>query len=418
MTTVDYLILGGGAAGTTAAETIRKLDAKGSITIVEAEPETLYSKVMLTDLLKGTANEAQLHLRQAAQYEQNRVELKFASIKQIDLKTKTITLQDGEQVQGKQLLLALGTKPRSLAVSGAQMKGIYHIRNLANTRQAVADLPSVKEVVIIGGGFIGLEAYEAMTNRKIKMTMVVRDSWYFSPRISQIEGQMISDIIAANGVDIHFEDECSEIIGRARVERIKTKKGVEVPCQMILLGIGVVPNLDLVQKTELKTDDQGIAVNQYLETNLAGIWAAGDIANFDDVISGKKHSLGNWSNAVGQGMVAGQNMAAANLGQATKQEFKIVTAYTVTAPGISLSFLGDTSDGIESEAVLLSDKNNFIRLFIDRSRGSLVGAIMLNNPQVLGILHRTISSAVDIRLKVQAIQAAPRNIATILAGNL
>jgi NAD(P)H-nitrite reductase large subunit len=414
MTNVDYLILGGGAAGTTAAETIRQMDPKGSIMIVEAEPETLYSKIMLTDLLKGTANEAQLHLRQAAQYALKHVELKFALIKRIDLDTKTATLANDEQLQGKQLLLALGTKPRPLAVPGSQLKGVYHLRDLNNTRQAVVDLPNVQEVVIVGGGFIGLEAYEAMMNRRIKMTMIVRDSWYFSPRISQIEGQMISDIVAANGVNIHFEEECGEIIGATRVEKIKTKKGLELPCQMVLLGIGVVPNLDLVAKTALKVDDQGIAVNRYLETNLPGIWAAGDIANFDDVISGKKHCLGNWSNAVGQGLVAGQNMAAANLGQAAKKEFRIVTAYTVTAPGINLSFLGDTSDGIECEAVLLSDKNSFIRLFVDRDEGNLVGAIMLNNPPVLGVLHRTITSQADIRSKIQAIQTSPRNIATIL----
>src|SRR3990167_1071494 len=415
MPTVDYLILGGGVAGTTAAETIRKYDTASSITIIEAEQEPLYSKVMLTDLLKGTVKEEQLRLRRAEQYQEKNIVLKFAQITKIDPQTKTVTLSDGETVQGGLMLIALGTKPRPFSVPGGNLKGIYHVRNLANTRQAVAALSGTREAVIVGGGFVGLEAYEAMVNRKIKTTMLVRDPWYFYPRIGQVEGQMISDIVSSYQVPISFEDECVEVVGTDRVTHVKTKKGLTIPCQMIILGIGVLPNIELLRSSALTVDDQGVSVNCCLETNVSGIWAAGDIANFDDVLSGTKHTLGNWSNAAGQGMLAGQNMATARLKRGDKKEFRIVSAYTITAPGINLSFLGDTSDGIRCDNILLSDKNQFIKLFVDRERGNLVGAVLLNNPQVLGILHQTVARAGDIRSKVQVLKETPANLAVILS---
>lgn len=414
MASIDYLILGGGVAGTTAAETIRKADTSGSIVIVEEEPEVLYSKVMLTDYLKGTVNEEQVRLRRVDEYRQNNIELKFAHISSIDPTAKTVALQNGETLVGRVMLVALGTRPREFEVPGANLEGIYHIRNLANTRAAVAALGGAREVVIIGGGFVGLEAYEAMMNRRKKTTILVRDPWYFYPKIEQIEGQMISDIVSANGVPIYFEDECVEISGSTRVEKVKTKKGLEIPCQMVLLGIGVVPNIELLVKTPLETSESGIGVNKYLETNIEGVWAAGDIANFDDVLSGTKHPLGNWSNAATQGLVAGQNMAAAKLGKTEKREFRAVSAYTITAPGVNLSFLGNTSDGVECDTALLSDKNQFIRLFIDREKGNLVGAILLNNPQAISVLYQTVSAAGDIRAKVQTLKQNPANLASIL----
>ena len=415
MPTVDYLILGGGVAGTTAAETIRKYDTASSITIIEAEQEPLYSKVMLTDLLKGTVKEEQLRLRRMEQYQEKNIILKFAQIAKIDPQTKTVTLSDGETVQGGLMLIALGTKPRPFSVPGGNLKGIYHLRDLANARQAVAALSGTREAVIVGGGFVGLEAYEAMVNRKIKTTMLVRDPWYFYPRIGQVEGQMISDIVSSYQVPISFEDECVEVVGTDRVTHVKTKKGLTIPCQMIILGIGVLPNIELLRSSALTVDDQGVSVNCCLETNVSGIWAAGDIANFDDVLSGTKHTLGNWSNAAGQGMQAGQNMVASRLKRGDKKEFRIVSAYTVTAPGITLSFLGDTSDGIRCDNILLSDKNQFIKLFVDRDRGNLVGAVLLNNPQVLGILHQTVARAGDIRSKVQVLKETPANLAAILS---
>ncbi len=414
MTNVDYLILGGGVAGTTAAETIRKLDPSGTITIIEVEQEPLYSKVMLTDLLKGTVKEEQLRLRRVETYQQNNITLKFARIVAIDPQTKTATLSDGETIQGGLMLIALGTKPRKFEVSGGALEGIYHIRDLANTRAAVVALDGASEVVIVGGGFVGLEAYEAMMNRHKKTTMLVRDPWYFYPKVEEIEGQMISDIVAANGVPIYFEDECTEILGNNKVEKVKTKKGLELSCQMVVLGIGVEPNIELLIKTPLETDLNGIGVNKYLETNVAGVFAAGDVANFEDVISGTKHPLRNWSNATAQGMLAGQNMVAKKLGGVEKKEFRAVSAYTITAPGVNLSFLGNTSDGVECDTVLLSDKNQFIRLFIDREKGNLVGAILLNNPPALGALHQTITRATDIRPNVQALKQTPANLAAIL----
>jgi len=418
MIKVDYLILGGGIAGTTAAETIRQIDPTGRIVIVERERQMLYSRVVLPEYLSQQLQLEKVLLRRAQDYQTKHIELVYAEVERVDFNNRSINFKDGREIIYQEILIALGTEPKRLNVPGSELNGIHNIYALSDCDKILSDINNVTDILIVGGGFIGLEAYEAFAHLKDKkVTMLSRSPWYFFPKLDPMAGQIIQSAMVENGTNVVVEDQVTEYIGHDRIEKARTQQGQEIPCQLVVEGIGVKRRVGLFRGSDLNFAEDGIGTNQFMQTNLPHVWAAGDIANFIDLSTGQQHSTGTWSNAAGHGRVAGTNMARVKLNISEPlAEFNAVHSYTVVAPGINLTLIGNVDDGPGYYMITKAENDSYTRLIIDERNNQIDGAIILNDTKSLAVIKRLMFRHTDIGQYVQNLKKSNRGFGELLKG--
>jgi len=416
MVKVDYLILGGGIAGTTAAETIRNLDPNGRIVVIDRERQMLYSRVILPEYLSGQLPLNRVMLRRAEQYADKHIELVYADIERIDFNNRVVGLKDGREISYQELLIALGTEPRRVSVPGGELDGIHNIYSLEDCDKILSNLSNVHDIFIVGGGFIGLEAYEAFVPMQDKkVTMLLREPWYFFPKLDPMAGQIIQTALTANGVNLIIEDQVTEFIGHDRVEMAKTQQGKEIPCQLVIEGVGVKRRIGLFHGSDLRFAEEGVSANQFMQTNLPHVWAAGDIANFVDLSTGQQHSTGTWANAAGHGRTAGVNMTKTHLNISEPlQEFNAVNSYTVIAPGINMTLIGNVDDGPGYVMITKTEEKCYTRLIIDEQNNRIDGAIILNDIKSLATIKRLMFNHVDIEQYIPMLKKSNRSFGELL----
>ncbi len=387
MKKVKYLILGGGIAGTTAAETIRQNDAESSVTIVNDEPYPCYSRVALSKRAFYLENgKESLWQKKPEWYIEKNVEL-LAGIKSINLDTakKIVRLDNGEEIEYDKVLLALGSCARQWVVPGSDKKGIFSLRAMDDGMAIKEKIKTAKSAVLIGGGFISFEMCDILRQFKIDTTLILRESYYWEPTLDANEASVVEEALTNNGVKIIKNAEIGEVIGGSSVEGIILKDGIKIACDMIVAGIGVVCSVDWLKVSGLETN-RGILANEYLETNLPDVWTAGDASEFNDLILEERVQLGNWLNAQQQGRVAGLNMMG------RKEPFKMVTSYSTSGFGTTICFVGDvrpdTSRTLISRGA--SNSKSWARLIIQD--GEIIGATMINRTLELSLISKLIST--------------------------
>lgn len=374
----DYLIIGGGAAGTTAAETVRQADPNASIAIIDQEGQRLYSRIMLADLAKGGKTEEQITLRRSDFYQDKQISLVFDKAIKLDPKAKTVHTVQGTIFNYNKLLLATGAKVRPWNVKGANLKGVVQLQTLADA-QTVRELSEEAEkAVVVGGRFIALDFINIFLALGLEVTALVREEHFFEPVLDETGARILHRILEDAGVKIKTEIECVEVIGDNRVAGVKLNDGSEVPVQIVGVGIGVERNLELARMAGIKTN-QGIITDQYLKTNRPDIWATGDCAEVINPESGEAALLGTWTNAVVQGRIAAFNM----LGKPTA--FAEVSSYTMELPGDKkISVVGDCEPAGKETVVRHQTELEYERIFL--KDGRIVGATLVNYPADLPVL--------------------------------
>lgn len=399
-----YLIIGGGVAGTSAAETIRKSDPSGSLAIVSDEPYPLYSRIMLSKpaFYSGVMSLEKTYLKKPEWYGENRIDfLGGKRVTALDAKVKTVTLDDGQTLEYEKLLLAIGATPRQLPLPGASdKKPIYYLRTLDDVKKIGAELKTVKQAVIIGGGFIGFEMCDVFRLLNIEVTDINITSYFWEPVLDKISAQMVEKSLTEHGVKILYNTEVKEILGQDKVESIRvvlnkaTKQTADIPCQIIVAGVGVYCCLDWIKQAGIATN-KAVLANEYLETNIPDIWTAGDCAEFYDVVLGEKVIMGNWANAQMQGRTAALNM----LGQRTL--FRMVSFYTTQGLGVSIGFVGDVSPGADRTVITRgsAEINSRAQLFV--KDGELLGATLINRTGELGVISSLIEKDIKVGDKLK-----------------
>lgn len=385
----DYLIIGGGAAGTTAAETIRSLDDTGTIAIISDEPHRLYSRVLLPHYVKGVVAEAQVFLRQSPMYDAKRINL-LARCRVLSLEdSKTVTTDRYGKVEFGKLLIATGGRPRVWAL-GDNFQGVHSFQTLEDAIRIKMNLPTAKHLVIVGGGFMGLEFAAAAVKYKVSATVIVRKDWYWYHSLTKIEAHVVHRTLTDLGIEIITNDDVARVEGGTAVTAVVLQSGRRIETDIIGLGIGLSPNVEFLNSA-VSLGQRGILANEYLQTSIAHIYAAGDVAEFVDPILGIRHQLGTWANAVHHGRVAGANMAGkeTRLGQ--------VASYSTNAlPGLHVSFVGDGRNDGENQNICRYDEenNSYGRLIL--KNGRIVGGIFLNRPQDVAATMKLIESKKEI----------------------
>lgn len=392
METYKYLIVGGGVAGATAAETIRQTDKEGTVAIVSDEPYPLYSRVMLSKptFFLGKIPFDSIYLKKPEWYVENKVAyLTGQKATALDGTTKVLTLADGSQLGYEKLLLAVGVDARLWGIPGSDKKGIHYLRTLDHGRDVIEHIKTAKKAIVIGGGFIGFEMADMLHMAGLEVTMLLREKYFWEPTLDENSGRMIEAALKKGGVTIVYESEVAEVLGGESVESVKLKDGTVLPCDLVMCGIGVTYPIEWLRSSGLKLD-RGIMADEYLLTNLPDVWTAGDVAQYHDVLLEETVLMGNWVNAREQGRVTALNM----LGKKTM--FRFISFYTTQGMGISIAFVGDTRVTPDRTVIVRGtpEANAYGRLIL--TGGKVLGATLMNRTREMNAISKLVDHNVDV----------------------
>ncbi|MDD2544742.1 MAG: FAD-dependent oxidoreductase [Burkholderiaceae bacterium] len=309
----DFVVIGGGVAGATAAETLRAEGAEGSILLLAAEPHPPYKRASLSMafLSEAQAPEPQWALPAGA-YGALDIDLRLGTrVARLDTTERLLWTDCGECVHFGQLLIATGSRALQLDLPGATLDGIHGLRSLADAQGLRADLQTARRAVVIGGSFTGLEVAASLRQRGLEVTLIERagllDALHRPDIAAFFEG-----VLKAQGVRVLTGDAPRAFDGTERVTAVHTVGGHTLPCDLVVLGIGVAPDTGFLEGSGLATDE-GIVVDRFLQTAVPGIFAAGDVASFFDPVFQRQRRIGHWDNAVKQGRLAARNMRGQHL---------------------------------------------------------------------------------------------------------
>jgi NADPH-dependent 2,4-dienoyl-CoA reductase/sulfur reductase-like enzyme/nitrite reductase/ring-hydroxylating ferredoxin subunit len=359
------IIVGAGAAGNTAAEELRRLGYGGCILLIGPEGEIPYDRPNLSkDYLAGNAPEEWIPLHPPDFYTERRIELVKAGAKAIDPKAKTVTLDDGRTLDYGALILATGAEPIRLPLPGADRPHVHLLRSLADSRAIIEKAKASQRAVVVGASFIGLEAAASLRARNLEVTVVGPE-----PRpLEKVMGPEIGDFIRG----LHEEKGVVFKLGtkpKAISEtEVELETGERVPADLVVLGVGVRPRLALAQEAGLAVDN-GVLVNEFLETSAPGVYAIGDIARWPDPHSGERIRVEHWVVAERQGETAAHNI----LGRG--ERFDAVPFFWSQHYDVSINYVGHATkwDAIEVHGSL-QDRSAVVA-FRDQGRIAAVATV-------------------------------------------
>ena len=308
-----YLIVGGGLAGASAIEGIRQHDPKRSITIIGAEDPLPYDRPPLSKKLWfGKKKVKDIFLHDRAFYDGNGVTL-FAGrrVLALDVKNKKVTDSRVESHRFEKLLLATGGVPQVLPIPGGDLAGICYYRVLDDYQRMRGEAAEGKSAVIIGGGFIGSEMAAALCINKLNVTLIYPSPHLCDRVFPEDLGLAMERLYQSRGVRILKGQKPASFERKEHRFVVRTTGGEEVETDLVIVGVGLKPAVELAERAGLATGD-GIGVNEYLQTSHPDIYAAGDNARFPYHVLGQQARLEHWDNALNQGIQAGRNMAGAN----------------------------------------------------------------------------------------------------------
>jgi 3-phenylpropionate/trans-cinnamate dioxygenase ferredoxin reductase subunit len=306
----SFVIVGGGMAGAIAAQTLREEGFDGKITLLGQEPNAPYERPPLSkDYLQSKADRHSIFVQPEPWYAEHAVELCLGNaVTSLDPATGTVTTATGAQLTYDKLLLATGSKPRRLGVPGADLDGVYYLRNVEDSERLKIGFGQAKRVVIIGAGWIGLETAAAARAAGLDVTLLVSGEMPLEHVLGSAVAPIFAELHRSHGVDLRYRTTAVELTGRqGSVTGVMLNDGTLIDADMIIVGIGAVPRTQLAAETGLKIDN-GIVVDEHLRTSDPDIFAAGDIAHAYNPRLGRHSRVEHWANARRQGAVAAKAM--------------------------------------------------------------------------------------------------------------
>jgi NADPH-dependent 2,4-dienoyl-CoA reductase/sulfur reductase-like enzyme/nitrite reductase/ring-hydroxylating ferredoxin subunit len=303
----SVVIVGAGAAGGAAAEMLRREGYEGPVTLIGADEFLPYDRPNLSkDYLAGAAPEEWIPLRSADFYLEQKIDtLTNISVTAIDPQKKKVTLSDGRSLDYGALLLATGAEPVRLAIPGDDLPHVCYLRTLADSRRIIDKAKSAKRAVVIGASFIGLEVAWSLREGKLEVAVVGKDSVPLEKALGRELGGLVRETHEANGVQFHL----GRTPGAIQDRYVQLDDGTKLDCDLVVVGIGVRPNIAVAEQAGIATDN-GVLVDEFLETNAPGIFAAGDIARWPDPRAGRIR-VEHWVVAQRHGQTAARNILGA-----------------------------------------------------------------------------------------------------------
>jgi len=304
-----YVIVGGSLAGATAAITLREEGADGSVTLIGAEREPPYERPLLSNgYLRGEVSFDKALVRPAAFYAEHGIESEVGiRATRIDSSARFVELEDRRRVPFDVLLIATGGRNRRMSVPGSELEGIYDLRTVEDANRIKAEIRTGRRVVVVGMGFIGSEVAASLRQKGLDVVAIHPAKTPLFRVLGQAVGQTVADLHRAHGVRTIFEDRVAAFEGTQRVARVITKSGQRLECDFVVAGIGIEPVVDILDGSGIHMDN-GVVVDQYCQTNVPDIYAAGDVANHCHPVFERQIRVEHWHNAIKQGAAAARNM--------------------------------------------------------------------------------------------------------------
>ncbi|GFP76428.1 NAD(P)/FAD-dependent oxidoreductase [Clostridium fungisolvens] len=378
------VIVGGGIAAVNAIKAIREIDNKSEIHLFGNEWYYPYHRIRLTKGLFESMMEEKIRIQKIDWYEANNVSVYLGTeVIGVNIAESKIILKDNISFDYTKLLLASGARNFIPPINGINKDGVYSIRQLEDVHNIQKDLEEKDTILNIGGGIQGLETAWIL-NQQGKKVIVAEVQERLMPRqLDEKASDILKKAIESFNIDVLLNTQISEILGESKVSGATTKSGNTLKCDMVIVSVGIRPNVELVKGSDIEVS-KGIVVNDKMETNLKNIYAAGDIAEVNGKIGG------TWPSAVEQGKTAGYNIA----GKETKYT-EAIQATTLNAFNISLFSIGnvDAKQCTETLTYDDTDENSYKRLFI--KDGKVVGAILMGDTKKSMALKSIIERKAD-----------------------
>ncbi len=326
------VIVGAGAAGNTAAETLRWHGYRGHITLLEGGPDLPADRPNLSkDYLAGDAPEEWVPLHGEDFYKQHRIDLRRnCTVKNIDAKRHKVLLEDGDALDYDKLLLATGAEPVKLPIPGADGEHVHTLRSTADSRAIIAAVEGgAKRAVVVGASFIGLEVAASLINRGLEVHVAAPEKIPLERVFGDVLGRFVQSLHESKGVRFHLEH------GIRRIDRstVELDDGTKLDADLVVIGAGVRPATRLAEDAGLDTD-HGVLVNECLQTSDPDIYAAGDIAAWPDAATGERIRVEHWAVAQQQGRVAARNLLGAG------EAYRHVPFFWSQHYDVSLNYVG------------------------------------------------------------------------------
>lgn len=377
MTTYKYVILGGGlAAGYAAQAFVEAYTPPGKLCILSAESKVPYERPPLSkDFLAGEKSADDILINKPEFYEKHKIDIRLNSrVWQADLTQKQLYTADNEIIGFEKLLIATGARPRHLDVPGADLDGIFYLRRMGDAQRIREMAKTAEHAVVIGGSFIGMEVSSVLQDAGVKVTMVFPEEhvWqsFFTPQMSAFFENYYRD----RGVTMMPQ---AEVVGfegeNGRLNRVVLNTGTRLLTDMVVAGIGVQANTELFADNGLHLIGGGISVNRFLETNLPHIYAAGDVAYYNDVLFERARRIEHWDNARAQGQHAIKNMMG------VREPFRHVPYFFSDVFDLSYEFWGDTTEAAHVVNRGEMEDGRFSVWWLGED-GRLLAAFVMNRP--------------------------------------
>lgn len=404
---MHHVIIGGGPAGVIAAETIRKQAPHDNITIVSDEAEPPYSRMAIPYLLMGNVEEDGTYLRKDPSHLKNlHVNWAQASVKKVDAATKKVVFNNGAEVTFDTLLIATGSQPIKPPIPGIDSAGVHTCWTMDDARKIMALATKDSRVLQLGAGFIGCIIMESLAARGVKLSVVEMGDRMVPRMMGPTAGGMIRDWVQTKGVEV-FTATKVESIEAGKPLKVKLSNGKTVEADLVISAAGVRPAIGFLKDSGI-TCLLGVLTDAHLQTNVPGIFAAGDCAEAFDKVSNKTIVSAIQPNAAEQARVAAMNMVASSRGKAMQAELKGVTQINVldTLGMISTSF-GDWQGQPGGEHVELTDLKQGRHLSLQFKDDVLVGCNSVGWTEHVGVMRGLVEGKVKLGAWKDQLKADP-----------
>src|SRR3954451_10456353 len=360
---VDYLIIGGGLAGANCARWLREEGGgEGSVLLVGREPDPPYNRPPLSKgYLQGKESREDALFRPDDWWEEQKIELMTrTSVTKLDASERVATLSNKEEISFGKALLATGSNVRRLRVDGCDLEGIHYLRAFANSNAIRDDASQSERVVLIGGSYIGTEVAASLTASQGKRCSIVMMEDVTLERFYGKEvGGFFQGVLEEYGVEVHGGQELERFEGSGRVQKVVTKSGLELDCDMVVIGAGVIPDVTLAKAAGLEIGEAGgVKCSATLESSVPGIYAAGDICEYDSPVHGGPMRIEHWDVAFNQGKTAALNM----LGKETEHDV-VPYFFSDLADWSSMEYVGPGSGDVVIRGSV--DDGEFTAFYLD-----------------------------------------------------
>lgn len=403
-----YVIIGMGVAGIAAVEGIRSADTAGEITVVGDDPHGFYSRPGLAYYLTGEVAGENLFPYPPDKLQKLNARFLRGRAARILPTLGLVTLASGGDLPYDRLLIATGAQALKLDVPGSDLDGVVKLDNYDDARAILAGAKRSRAAVVIGGGITALELAEGLAARRVKIHYLLRGDRYWANVLDETESHIVERRLREERIVLHYQSALAEVIGKkGRVSGVRLADGSNIACDMVACAIGIAPRLDLARACGVAID-RGILTDEYLETSLPGIFAAGDVAEVLDPDTGRRVLDSLWHSAREQGLTAGVNMAGGRVRYVKEVPFNVTRLAGLTTTIIGMVgggrdedvvgiVRGDSETWRQAPQAAMAQSGfdvNRVRLMVGHDR--LLGGIVMGDQTLSRALEGLIRDRVDI----------------------